>query len=316
MLLLGLPRWVLHPLATAPPRGEVSVVLPSGTSAAGFARLLRDAGVVADEQALLEWMVTWRMDRTLRPGTYRLHPASPWEVALQLREARPEGIRITLIPGMDFLDLERLAPRQDWEVALGDDALFPPLLRPLLPHRPQDRIVFLLPDTYETPGGSDGVPSLVRAASRAWWGRVGPLVPSAQRTVAALERRGILASLVERESRDDVERPRVAAVFLNRLNRNMPLQSCATVVYAWKLQGVKKASLIYRDLEIRSPYNTYRNRGLPPGPLGIPGEGAWRAALKPAREEALFFVLRRDGRHVFSRTYEEHLKVQRETEGP
>ena len=108
----------------------------------------------------------------------------------------------------------------------------------------------------------------------------------------------------------------MAAVFLNRLNRNMPLQSCATVVYAWKLQGVKKASLIYRDLEIRSPYNTYRNRGLPPGPLGIPGEGAWRAALKPAREEALFFVLRRDGRHVFSRTYEEHLKVQRETEGP
>lgn len=107
------------------------------------------------------------------------------------------------------------------------------------------------------------------------------------------------------------ERARVAGVFENRLRLGMPLQSCATVVFAWKQENRTLQGLTYADLEIDSPYNTYRNRGLPPGPIGVPSLSAWRASLAPERHEYLFFVLSPSGRHLFSRTYEEHLAAQK-----
>lgn len=289
---------------------EVEVTVPPGTSASGFARLLREKGIVTEEADLLAWMVRMGIDRSLRAGIYRLHPGSPWEVAKEIRETRPRGFQRALIPGADWVDLTRGVSEDVWRDALSDPSLFPQPLRPLLPPKPEERLAFLLPDTYGVPEGSEGIPNLVRAASLAWWNRLGAAVQRGNWSRDTLLQRGILASLVEREVRSDEERPRVAAVFLNRLTRGMPLQSCATVVYAWKLRGEKRSTLSYRDLEIRSPFNTYRHRGLPPGPVGIPGLESWRAALEPAREEALFFFLGKDGKHVFSRTYQEHLRAQ------
>jgi UPF0755 protein len=113
----------------------------------------------------------------------------------------------------------------------------------------------------------------------------------------------ILASIVEREAKVQEEFPRIAGVFMNRLRRHMPLQSCATVEY---LLPERKGILTVADTRIESPYNTYLHAGLPPGPICSPGRRALAAALSPERNDYLFFVARGDGTHAFSRTAAEH----------
>jgi UPF0755 protein len=119
----------------------------------------------------------------------------------------------------------------------------------------------------------------------------------------------ILASLVEREARLPEERPRVAAVYVNRLKKRMLLEADPTVQFAL---GEWKERLYYKDLDVKSPYNTYRRRGLPPGPICSPGRPAWEAVLDPAPGDELFFVADGRGGHKFSTTYAEHQRRVRE----
>ncbi len=127
-------------------------------------------------------------------------------------------------------------------------------------------------------------------------------------TVNQLKRVVIIASLVEKEAKVDSERPIIAAVFYNRLKRGKRLESCATVQY---VLGKTKERLLYRDLKIKSPYNTYLHRGLPPGPISNPGGKSLLAAIHPAKVDYLYFVSKHDGTHYFSKTYSEHLKAIR-----
>lgn len=120
-----------------------------------------------------------------------------------------------------------------------------------------------------------------------------------------------LASIIEREARAEKERPIISAVFYNRINIDMPLQSCATVQY---ILGERKKVLSYEDVRIDSPYNTYKHKGLPPGPIASPGEASIKAALYPSDDKYLYFVAKKDGTHSFSLRYEEHLKRKEENE--
>lgn len=118
-----------------------------------------------------------------------------------------------------------------------------------------------------------------------------------------------LAAMIEKESRVPDEMPKIASVFYNRLKIPMRLASDPTVLYA--LGEPQKSVVLYKDLEVESPYNTYRNMGLPIGPIASPGKKALHAALNPDRTPYLFFVANPDGTHTFTRTYAEHLNVQR-----
>ena len=110
---------------------------------------------------------------------------------------------------------------------------------------------------------------------------------------------------MEKEAQVARDRPIIAGVFLNRVKMGMPLQSCATIQY---ILGYPKPELTVQDTELPSPYNTYRNMGLPPGPIASPGLAAIKAVLSPAADTGyLYFVANKDGSHVFSRSYEEHL---------
>jgi UPF0755 protein len=115
-----------------------------------------------------------------------------------------------------------------------------------------------------------------------------------------------LASLVEKETPEASERPLVAGVFERRLELGMPLQCDPTVVYAAQLEDRPAGSITQSDLQLDSPYNTYRHAGLPPGPIANPGEASIRAALHPAAGDALYFVANNQGGHVFARTLSEH----------
>lgn len=117
----------------------------------------------------------------------------------------------------------------------------------------------------------------------------------------------IVASIIEKEAGNKTEMSLVASVFQNRLDKNMRLQSCATVAY---LFNYEKDYLYYKDLEIDSPYNTYKYKGLPPGPISNPGEESIKASLNPAKTNYFYFVLGSNGKHHFSNSYEEHMAVQ------
>jgi len=123
----------------------------------------------------------------------------------------------------------------------------------------------------------------------------------------------ILASIVEREAKLKEERALIAAVFHNRLRDSEPLESCATVQYLFEKP---KARLYFKDLEVDSPYNTYKVKGLPPGPIGSPGLAAINATVNPEKTDYKFFVLKGDDAHYFSKNYKDHIAAKKKYIGP
>jgi UPF0755 protein len=117
-----------------------------------------------------------------------------------------------------------------------------------------------------------------------------------------------MASIVEKETAVPEERPIVAGVFYNRLAQHIALDTDPSVIYASQLEGRYRGAIYASDLQFRSPYNTYRNPGLPPGPIANPGKDAIVAAMHPAKTDYLYFVSDNQGHHRFSRTLEEHQK--------
>lgn len=167
---------------------------------------------------------------------------------------------------------------------------------------------YLFPETYHfskgiPPGGviNKMVAQFRSVFSPAWAERARAMGLSMHQVVT-------LASIVEKETADPRERPLIAAVFLNRLKRNMRLESDPTVIYG--LQSFD-GNLTEKDLRTPTPYNTYRIKGLPPGPICNPGKGAIEAVLFPADESYLYFVSKNDGTHHFSRTLAEHNRMVR-----
>lgn len=122
-----------------------------------------------------------------------------------------------------------------------------------------------------------------------------------------------IASMVELEAVYKEEQPRIAGVFLRRLQIYMPIQSDTTIQYI--LGGEQKEEITFADTEIQNPYNTYINSGLPPGPIGSPGMDAIKAVLNPEKTDYLYFVAEKDGHHRFTRTYEEHLQAIEDIHG-
>jgi UPF0755 protein len=170
---------------------------------------------------------------------------------------------------------------------------------------------YLFPETYEFLVGSRPA-DVARRMLRQFFSVLSDLRDSSRLTPSSSlspSQAVILASIVEREAKISEEFPRIAGVFMNRLRRGLPLQSCATVEY---LLPERKDRLSIEDTKIESAYNTYLHVGLPPGPICNPGRRALASALNPERHDYLFFVARGDGTHEFSRTLAEHAAAKRE----
>jgi uncharacterized YceG family protein len=123
-----------------------------------------------------------------------------------------------------------------------------------------------------------------------------------------LERTVIMASIIEKETAIAEERPLVASVYYNRLAKNIALDADPSIIYAELLAGVYQGALHHDDMQFNSRYNTYKNPGLPPGPIGNPGRSALEAAVHPAQSDYYYFVADASGHHRFARTIEEHDK--------
>jgi UPF0755 protein len=132
--------------------------------------------------------------------------------------------------------------------------------------------------------------------------------PSTPSEANLLERAVIMASIVEKETSVPEERPMVASVYYNRLNKRIALDADPSIIYAELLAGTYQGALHHADMRFNSPYNTYRNAGLPPGPIGNPGRSSLEAAMHPAQTDYYYFVADAQGHHRFARTMEEHNK--------
>lgn len=292
----------------------VEVAVAEGQSALEAAEAFERAGAVTNAGELVKWMKRGGLDKKLLPGAYLVKAGRPAEVAAQLAAVRPVSPSATIIPGATFEDIAGSLPGDDGaealSAALKRDANFPGDARPLLPENERDRITLLAPETYAVSSGDKYADSLVSRASKKWWEQHGDALPDGL-TSADIASLGVLASIIQKEALMDTDRPLIAGVMRNRLKLDMPLQIDATVVHAWKLQGIKKNSLSYNDLKIESPFNTYLHKGLPPENIGVPGKESWNAALRPADTDMLFYFARGDGFHIFTRTYREHLDEQK-----
>jgi UPF0755 protein len=286
----GWQAWTLYHRA-GPLAEPAQLVVPrGGTEAIGAA--LAGAGVIADARAFLAAAWLTRSEGALRAAEFAFPAgASLAEVLEILRTGRPVQRRLTIPEGLTATQILALLDRAEGLVGTAT--------------APAEGMV--LPETYAYRWGDDRAAllrraeaALLTALSEAWEQRAEGLPLATPREAL------ILASVVERETGQAAERPRVAAVFLNRLRRGMPLQSDPTVAYAAAEGGVLDRPLSRADLDRNHPFNTYRNRGLPPGPIAAPGLAAIRAVLRPAESEELYFVADGSGGHAFARTLEEH----------
>jgi UPF0755 protein len=304
--------WWIHDRLNTPFKGfsgdETFVELPAGSSVAAMAARLTESGIVRDP---LTFRIAARLsgnERRLQAGEYRFAGAATVADVVD-RIARgdvyahsvtfPEGLTIREMA--ELFGQSPLGTAADFRSAAADTSLIAAI-------DPGARSLegYLFPDTYSLSRRA-GAEAMIRSMVSRFERTFDTARRERAAAVSMTPREVVtLASLVEKETAVPAERATVAAVYLNRLRIGMPLQCDPTVIYAMMLAGRWRGNITRADLQIDSPYNTYRYRGLPPGPIASPGVGAIDAVLAPADVPYLYFVSRNDGTHVFASTLAEH----------
>ncbi len=288
-----------------PLAGPVTVSITEGTRFADIAAQLAREGVLRTPRLLTVWARLTGKDRVVHWGEYLITtPLSPLEVLARVTGPPDPLHTITIPEGRTVRDVvAALAAAgfgsEDSFTCLLDDPAF--LAAEGLP--PEGAEGYLFPDTYAFPLATPQE-RILRTMIRRFREVFRPeLQLRALRLGLTVEQAVVLASLIEEETARPEERPLVAAVFLNRLRRGMPLQSDPTVLY-----GRPRAdrTITTADLRRPTPYNTYTIEGLPPTPIANPGRAALEAAVDPAPVDYLYFVARGDGTHEFSATLAAH----------
>ena len=286
------------------PSKETFIDIPSGSSVRGIADQLHADGIVVSPYGLEA--LRFLGGRTLKAGEYRFdHPAKVTEVYARLARGDVYTVALTIPEGANLFDVAARVEAAGLGSRIG--FLKAAQTESRLAHRldPQADTLegFLFPATYRF-GRHAGPDDMLRT-----------MVHQFQLQAAALgfsdnvHRLLTLASLVERETPIPAERPLVASVFLNRLDRGMPLETDPTVIYAALLRGQYRGTIYQSDLQADSPYNTYRHAGLPPGPICNPGAVSLQAVLHPAHTDYLYFVAAGAdplGHSRFAATLEQH----------
>jgi UPF0755 protein len=302
--------YVLWTRMHQPYRGFASaqfVEVPAGAGTRSIGQRLADAGVVPDAwtfRAALRWS---GRGRDLQAGEYRFEVASsPLDIVERLARGDVYQVAITFPEGLTIdemaaiFEMRELGTAKDFRAAARDVSAIASL-----DPAARDLEGYLFPETYPVSRRVDAAMLVTAMVERF---KAVYAEASGRRDTRGLSARQIvtLASLVEKETARAEERPVVAAVYRNRLDIGMGMQADPTVIYALRKTGKYNGNIRRKDLSLDSPYNTYRYRGLPPGPIAAPGRAAIEAALAPADVKYLYFVSRNDGSHVFAETLREH----------
>ncbi len=302
LLVLGAGVWLAYGLLLPTgPTQEKFVMLRPGASARAIATKLRNEGIIRSHSAFL--LLHLVKLKSLKAGEYRFdHPANALEVYERIARGDvyvhtvvvPEGYNIFDIA--NTIELAGLGAKKDF-LKIAQD---PGMVRDLDPEAPSLE-GFLFPDTYEFTR-TQSLRDIALVMTRRFRQEA-----KAMGLTADIHRVVTLASIVEKETAVADERPLVAGVYSNRIQRHMGLDADPSVVYASLLAGRYSGVIRVSDLQYDSPYNTYKYAGLPPGPIANPGRTALLAAMHPAATDYLYFVRGDEqGHHRFAKTLEEH----------
>lgn len=293
----------------------ISVVIPSGSTTGDIAEILEKNGLIRSHFVFKYLSRKNHYDGKYQAGTYMFGFSMSMEdimSSIKRGKAEKNTVRFTIPEGYD---LKRIANTLEEQGLIDQKVFFDVIENEDFTYKFLENIPkgknrlegFLFPDTYEIYKGSSEKEIINKMLARFnelfiddYYRRVEELGYSIKEIVT-------LASIIERETLLDKERPIVSSVFHNRLKINMLLQSCATVQY---ILGEVKPKLSTTDTQKKSPYNTYLNKGLPPGPIASPGLSSIKAALYPENTKYKYFVAKGDGSHAFAVTYNEFLRYK------
>lgn len=311
-------RWFQRQIDPPGPPGEViEVIVPRGSSTSRIAKILSDNEVIGDAR-LFRYYAQLKGRGGFEAGKYQLAKRSSFDDALAVLVRGPElpkELRLTIPEGL------RLAQVADRVAALPNRsaAKFLELAGTGTVHSQFQPVGstnmegVLFPDTYSVAESDDEAKILQNMVAVFDQVAADEGLADAQRLVGVTPYEAlIVASLIEREAKVPQDRAPIARVIYNRLKKGMPLQIDATVIYAL---GGNVTRVLNKDLEVDSPYNTYKIKGLPPAPIASPGKASIAAALKPADGNMLYYVVTaEDGSHSFATTFAEHRRNIREAD--
>ena len=290
---------------------EIFFVVDKGQGVHNIVQNLKEKGVIKNGRSFLLGYKIYYSSKSLKAGEYMFNlPISPKDILKILTEGKvhlhpltiPEGLTRKEIArhleSLHFTDEEEFiaaSSKTDTISSLDKEAA--------------NLEGYLFPETYHFPKGisaekiiSTLVSQFKEVFSEAWQKRASEIKMTPREVV-------ILASLIEKETSLSEEKKLVSAVFHIRLRILMKLDCDPTIIYVLKEEGSYKGRLLKKHLKLKSPYNTYRNRGLPPGPICNPGRESLEAALYPAQEKYLYFVSKKDGSHHFSSSFKDHQRA-------
>jgi UPF0755 protein len=283
--------------------------VPRGSGMSAVADTLDARGVIGSPAVFRAYARMKGAAAKLQPGVYEVRRGASFDLILR-KLATGDVVKTRLVIPEGW-ELRRIAPRLAEMTGLTADSVLSRLMDPAQAQKygvPGPTLEgYLYPATYVFPM-SASLDAIVRELTGQYKAVWTPQMREQARALGMSEREVVtLASIVEKEAKVWTERPTIARVYHNRLKRGMRLEADPTVQYAL---GEHQRRLLRRHIQQTAddPYNTYRNRGLPPGPIASPSRGAIQATLQPADHDYLFFVARTNGTHVFTRTFNEHLR--------
>jgi UPF0755 protein len=299
------------------PSGQTFVMLRPGFSTRRIALELKNAGVIRSQEAFILWRYIHR-GRSLKAGEYLFDKrANIIDIQKRLRRGDVYLHPVVVPEGYTMFDIARaieeagLGPAEDFlKVAQSDTALISDL-------DPSARSLegYLFPETYEFSRmmtmqemAAAMVKQFRQVASQIGLLPTPGVMADGDPAGYSPHQVVTMASIVEKETSVPAERPEVASVYYNRLAKHIALSADPSIIYAELLAGSYQGALHHADMSFNSAYNTYRNAGLPPGPIANPGRSALEAAMHPAETDYYYFVADAQGHHRFARTMEEHNK--------
>lgn len=295
---------------------EVQIEVPEGATTTEIATLLKENGIIKNEKKFIKESQKSGNDQKYKSGIAALHGGMELEEIMDVlvNQMQPSGVKVTVPEGYNLDEITKLLVEKElideaeWKQELREGAFDYWFLKDAeLPKGTYRLEGFLFPDTYRVKEGASEHDILDMMLKRFETVYTQEYQDRAKELDLSDLEILTLASIIEKEASVDLDK--ISSVFHNRLKdpKYKYLESCATVIY---VTGEKKDRLTLQDTKVKSPYNTYINPGLPPGPICSPGKAAIEAALYPAETDYLFFSANGDGTNSFSKTYDEHLSKQ------
>ncbi|MBZ5749336.1 endolytic transglycosylase MltG [Metabacillus rhizolycopersici] len=302
---------------------EVAVTIPIGSSVSLIANILEENEIIKDAR-VFKYYIKFKNESGFQAGNYKLNRSMTFqeiiETIKQGKLTSEVAFQITIPEGRQLKEIASIVSKKTSfsdEVILDKltDKAFINSMKAKYPDLLTDDIFgkdvryalegYLYPATYpyykEDPTIEEVIEPMIKKMDEV----VATYIPRLQEKKISVHRFVTLASLIEEEATEQTDRAKISSVFYNRIEQNMPLQTDPTVLYAL---NEHKDRVLYEDLEVDSPYNTYQNKGLPPGPIANAGDVSFEAVLSPEETDFLYFLATKEGEVIFTKTLEEHNK--------